>query len=227
MKYTDFERTMSPARMSRYKHAMGGDSRKAMTLYRKNLKLSQELFMVISCLEVSLRNAINRVCLAQHGSDWLACSVAPGGMFTRPQHRRTKDVVDKAVRRLGARMNHNKLVAELEFGFWRYLFAQPQFHATGHCLLRAFPAKPKSSPAVQYNQTFIFNELGLINDVRNRIAHHEPICFDPGTTTRSTTYARQRYGLIMQLFQWMNINGSELLYSLDHIQGVCNEIDAL
>jgi hypothetical protein len=227
MKYPDFERTMSPARMSRYLHAMGGSSKKAMTLYRKNLKLSQELFTVISCLEVSLRNAIDGIYLAQHGNDWIAQSVARGGMFTGPKNLRTKNVVDKAVRRLGAQLTHHKLVAELEFGFWRYLFAQPQFHAGGHTLLRVFPAKPKSSPAVQYNQTFIFNQLGLINDVRNRIAHHEPICFDPGTRTKSTTYARQHYGLIMQLFQWMNINGPELLYGLDHIQDVCNDIDAL
>lgn len=227
MKYPDFERTMSPARMSRYLHAMGGNSKKAMTLYRKNLKLSQELFTVISCMEISLRNAIDQVYLTRHGNNWLTASVAAGGMFTLPQHRRTKQLVDDAIRGLGARCTHHKLVAELGFGFWRYLFAQPQFSAAGHCLLHAFPAKPTSTPTIQYNNTYIFNQLGLINDLRNRIAHHEPICFVPGTTTKATTYARQHYGLIMQLFQWMNINGPELLYGLDHIQDVCNEIDAL
>lgn len=227
MKYPEFERTMSAARMSRYLHAMGGDTKKAMTLYRKNLKLSQELFTVISCMEVSLRNAIDQVYIGTHGSNWLRDSVATGGIFTQPQHRRTKQLVDEALRGLGPSYTHHKLVAEMGFGFWRYLFAQPQFRAAGQILLRAFPAKPRSTPAIQYNQTFIFNELGLINDLRNRIAHHEPICFGPGTNNKSTTYARQRYGLIMQLFQWMSINGPELLYGLDHIQDVCNEIDAL
>lgn len=227
MKYPDFERTMSPARMSRYLHAMGGNTKKAMTLYRKNLKLSQELFTVISCMEVSLRNAIDELYIATHGNNWLRDSVAAGGMFAQPKHWRTKKLIDEALRTLGPNYTHNKLVAEMGFGFWRYLFAKPQFHAAGQILLHAFPAKPRSTPAIQYNQTFIFNELGLINDLRNRIAHHEPICFDKGTNTKSTTYARQRYGLIMQLFQWMNINGPELLYGLDHIQDVCSEIDAL
>jgi hypothetical protein len=69
------------------------------------------------------------------------------------------------------------LVADLGFGFWRYMFAQHQFNATGRILLRVFPAKPTSTPAIQYNHTFIFNQLAQINNLRSRIAHHEPICF--------------------------------------------------
>ena len=52
-----------------------------------------------------------------------------------------------------------------------------QYRATGQCLLRAFPNKPRSSVAVQYNNAYIFNELDKVNSLRNRIAHHEPICF--------------------------------------------------
>ena len=49
MKYSDFEAIITHPRMGRYLVASGGDTRKAMTLYRKNLRLSQELFTVISC----------------------------------------------------------------------------------------------------------------------------------------------------------------------------------
>lgn len=59
------------------------------------------------------------------------------------------------------------------------------------------------------------------------MAHHEPICFLPGQPVKSTTYARQHYNMILQLFQWMQINESALLYGLDHINTVCNEIDNL
>ena len=57
MKYEKFERIMSQKRMNRYLAACGGDSRKAMTLYRYNLQLSQETFTIISCFEVALRKA--------------------------------------------------------------------------------------------------------------------------------------------------------------------------
>lgn len=58
MKYIDFENIMSTVRMNRYLIATGNDSRKAMTLYRKNLKLSQEMFTIISCFEVALRKKL-------------------------------------------------------------------------------------------------------------------------------------------------------------------------
>ena len=44
MKYKEFEYVLSSERMGRYLQAYNGDSRKAMTLYRYNLQLSQEVF---------------------------------------------------------------------------------------------------------------------------------------------------------------------------------------
>lgn len=60
MKYSDFENIMSSQRMERYLSACKGDTRKAMTLYRYNLLISQEMFTIVSCFEVALRNAIDR-----------------------------------------------------------------------------------------------------------------------------------------------------------------------
>ena len=198
-----------------------------MTLYRKNLRLSQELFTVISCYEIALRNGIDKLYCNQHGIDWLRDSAAIGGIFDTPNCHRTKNIITRAVTKLSRHYTPAKLLAEMDFGFWRYLFAQPQFHAGGQVLLNVFPAKPSSTPAIQYNHTFVFNQLGQINELRNRIAHHEPICFIPGQAIKDTTYARQHYNLILQLFQWMSIDEAALLYGLDHITTVCNEIDAL
>ncbi len=58
--------------------------------------------------------------------------------------------------------------------------SQPQFYSGGQSLLRIFPAKPTSTPTVQYNHRYVFNELERINRIRNRIAHHEPVCFSLG-----------------------------------------------
>ncbi|WP_202928994.1 Abi family protein [Chitinophaga agri] len=213
--------------MSRYLNACGGDTKKAMTLYRRNLQLSQELFTVISCFEIALRNAIDRSCSASYGANWLRDAAHNGGMFDARNTAFTKNSILDAVRKLGGRYAHNKLVAELGFGFWRYMFAPHQFTATGRILLRIFPAKPTSTPAIQYNHTYIFNELAKINDIRNRIAHHEPICFIPGTPIKDTRYVRQHYTLILQLFNWMVVDERALLYGLDHINTVCNQIDSL
>ena len=80
MKYSDFEQVISPVRMRRYLIACHNDSRKAMTLYRYNLKLSQEMFTIISYFEVALRNKIDCEMKNHFGSDWLRDSILE--MFT-------------------------------------------------------------------------------------------------------------------------------------------------
>lgn len=226
MRYSDFEEIMTSARMSRYLNACGSNSRKAMTLYRKNLQLTQEMFTLISCFEVALRNAIDRECKAHLGADWLRDSIRTGGVFDHSDFRLTEKAIREAVNGLNP-YSHNKVVAELGFGFWRFLFAQKQYRATGQILLRIFPSKPTSTPTLTYNHTYIFNELAKLNKMRNRMAHHEPICFQTGRQIIDTSYARQQYILVLQLFQWMRINEASLLYGLDHINRVCDEIDNL
>ena len=63
--------------------------------------------------------------------------------------------------------------------------------------------------------------------LRNRIAHHEPLCFPTGQAAIDTTYIRREYQKILTLFQWMGIDGRSMLYGLDHVQKVCDNIDQL
>ena len=223
MRYSDFTDIMTNVRMNRYLLASGNNTRKAVTLYRKNLQLTQELFTVVSCFEVALRNAVDVKASSYLGSDWLR-DAANGGVFDTPKCRITRENINDAISKLHI-YSHYKLVAELGFGFWRFMFAQNQFNATGRVLLKVFPLKPTSTPTIQYNNIYIFNQLAQLNDIRNRMAHHEPICFMPGKPIKDTTYARQHYNLILKLFQWMQIDEAALLYGLDHINTICNEID--
>ncbi len=198
-----------------------------MTLYRLNLKLSQEFFTVISCFEIALRNKIDERCIVNFGNNWLRDGAKANGIFDSNNTKLTRQNINDAVKQLGTSYSHNKLVAELGFGFWRYLFAQRQYNATGRILLQIFPSKPISTPAIQYNQNYVFNQLAKINKFRNRIAHHEPICFINAQPIKDSTNARQHYGIILQLLQWMNINESELLYGIDHINKYCIQLDNL
>jgi hypothetical protein len=227
MRYQEFEKIMSPHRMNRYLLACDGNSKKAMTLYRTNLRLSQEMFTVISCFEVALRNVIDYHYLQTLGADWLKNAAANGGIFDNNNCRFTAQAINQEIRLLGTNYSHGKVVSALGFGFWRYLFASNQYNLAGRTLLQIFPAKPRSTANIQYNQTFVFNQLGYINDIRNRIAHHEPICFLPNQPTKNTAYARQHHGFILQLFQWMTIDESAFFYGLDHINRVCLDIECL
>jgi len=226
MKFTTFEYILSQPRLARYVKACAGNTRQAMTLYRLNLKLSQELFTLVGCFEVAYRNAIDRHYSVRSGTDWLRDAARPGGMFNNGLCGKTPYIISEAEKKLLV-YSHSKLIAEIDFGFWRYMFARHQFRSGGQSLLAVFPAKPKSNPVIHYNNHFFFTQLEKVNILRNRLAHHEPVCFQIGTHTKDTSYARQNYFFVLQLFRWMEIHESSLLYGLDHIQELCSRIDKL
>lgn len=229
MKYKDFENIISPERMRKYNVACGGNTVKAMTLYRYNLRLSQEMFVVVSCFEVALRNRIDAVMKAHLGNDWLRDLILPGGaLYYDKRCEKTRKIIEQAYNGLmrSRTYSHSKLLSEMEFGVWKYMYNNVQFFLTGQVLLRVFPNKPKSSKQQRYDNTYVFGELDYINNLRNRIAHHEPICFGKPVCV-DTSYVQNRYNRIMELFRWMDIDGASLLYGLGHVDNACNQIDAL
>lgn len=70
----------------------------------------------------------------------------------------------------------------------------------------------------------MFNELDGINILRNRIAHHEPICFARRQPEISMFYILNAYQNLQKLFLWMGIDSHSLLYGLDHVRKVCGRI---
>lgn len=125
MKYSEFEDIISPERMRRYLAACNSNSRKAMTLYRYNIKLSQELLAVVGCFEVALRNKINKQFVAQFGNDWLRDFIMPGGCFYSDRRASgTKAIIEKAYNGLirDNSYSHTKLLSIMEFGVWKYMF---------------------------------------------------------------------------------------------------------
>jgi len=191
--------------------------------YRYNLQLSQETFTIISCFEVALRNAIDEKLTPDMGAEWLKDAIMPGGAFTNPILHKTHDIIDRAYRKLltDNLYSHSKLLASLEFGIWKYMFSPVQYRVTGRTLLSIFPNKARSTPQVQYNHSYIFNELDKINTLRNRIAHHEPICFLLQQPVIDTGFILNEYQKIQTLFSWMGIDSQSLLYGLDHVKRVC------
>ena len=229
MKFNDFQAIISAERLQRYLTACGGDTKKTMTLYRLNLNLSQEVFTLLSCFEVAIRNSIDAVLVANLGCDWLRDAVMPGGIFDIPDCRDSAKIIRKDYTRLQRNHSytHSKLLAEMEFGVWKYMFANPQYRVTGRVLLSIFPNKPRSTAQCQYNNTYMFNELDGINILRNRIAHHEPICFALRQPSIGTSYILNAYQQLHTLFLWMGIDSHSLLYGLDHVQQVCRKINQL
>lgn len=220
MRYRDFEELFSSKRMQKYLLACNNDTRRAMTLYRYNLKLSQELFTIISCFEVVLRNRIDKQMIEYYGEDWLRNTILSDGALSLDSRvERTRKIIEKAYEGLMREGNysHSKLLSEMEFGVWKYMFSNTTYSLMGRKLLKIFPQKPISSRQHRYDNTYVFQELDYINKLRNRIAHHEPICFAGNEAKIDTSYVLNQYARMMKLFGWMGVDGVSLVYGLDHV----------
>ncbi len=229
MNYLEFESIVSEERLNRYLLACNGNKLKALLLYRRNVRASMEMFSVVGAFEIALRNSIDKVMIKHFGADWLRNSILPGGIFDTPKCRDHARIIRGAYEKLVKhnQYTHSHLLSKMEFGIWKYMFSSPQFKASHRVLLQVFPNKPTSTREIQYNNTFIFNELDHVNSLRNRIAHHEPICFYTGFSLITTTYIEFIYHKIIVLFDWLGVSAQEYLFGLDHVKKICSGLKML
>jgi hypothetical protein len=163
---------LSPDRLAPYVRACAGDLDAAVSLYEHNTALSGTFFQSLSCLEVILRNALHDQLTAWHDA-----RSRPGQWYHDPAHllegRARQDI---AIARDRLRQRHKtetpgRIVAELSFGFWRFLIGK-RYQATlwPQALRFAFPyLQPKPV------RSRVSDPVDSLHRLRNRIAHHERI----------------------------------------------------
>ncbi len=218
-----FHTAVSSSRFNKYLNACGNNRRKARKLYRANLALSEKLYSVIGIFEVILRNSIDRHFKNIHGHTWLEDASGTGGFFdTSPGCDGSIHAIQTAIHKLGSNYTHDRLIAKLSLGFWVFQFSTKEYAAAGSNLLHIFISRPFGT-----RQKDIFKKLIRVNELRNRIAHYEPICFDNKTGSISTEHTSQCYHTIIQLLDWLGCNTSKILYGIDGVKKKIDEIDAL
>jgi len=206
MKFKEYEKALSVPRIGKYRIACKGDKNKALILYRYNIKLCQKFYGVAGVLEVVLRNAVNehfKSLLADN--DWLVTQATSGFLANY------QDAIfaerDKLVR--SGKYTHDKLVSSLTFGIWTFMFSRNCYKNSGKTLLRIFPNK-----TFGLNQRQIYADLDKIRVFRNRIAHHEPLCFD-SLGEINVNYAQEIFDLIIKYLNFLGYNTNELLYGIE------------
>ena len=95
MKYAEYQKAFSAARLNKYLKACNGDFSSALTLYRHNVRLCQKFYGVLNIFEVVLRNAINNHYRIYYGDeDWIRNQLVTGGMLENHPQR---EAVDKII----------------------------------------------------------------------------------------------------------------------------------
>jgi abortive infection bacteriophage resistance protein len=167
VKLDALEACMSPERMKSYIAKAKGDHAKAFELYLWNTSLSASLYGPLQALEVSLRNSINRELCVKYGAEW---------------YKNTKPVLfldNQADRLVEAMKDFDKsrpitvsdVVASVSFGFWTDILHFEMYDELWRqCTHKAFPNRPKGT-----KRNTIAPIVKRLKDLRNRVAHHEPI----------------------------------------------------
>lgn len=219
MKYNELTTLLSEARISKYNYVTHGNKARTIQLYHHNLKLSQRLFGVIGMFEVALRNAIyNHYRNSFNDAEWITEQAAPGKLleYESDEVQRIKnDFMRKGT------YSADKMVASFSFGFWTYLFTRRNYKVGGKTLLQIFPNRIKG-----LKQTDVYNDLTQIREFRNRIAHHEPICFN-ASRCLDTTYAYRLYTLIRTYLEYMGYDADKVLKIVEKPDSVLRDIDFL
>lgn len=145
MNFNNFSNIFSIPRIQRYHQATNKNEKKTIKLYQYNLRLSQEMFSIISCFEVILRNAINIHFTEVFSEQWLNEFVKNGGVFDekiphneketnkeRNSIKYTRDRIINAKNKLDNKESYTyfKHIAELELGVWCNFFNTGQYIRT-------------------------------------------------------------------------------------------------
>lgn len=163
------EKTLSTRRIETYRKLSLNDPHKRSfeDLYALNLRYSKELYVILSALEVLIRNAFNAEISKNLGQDdWLSLRLL------KPKHQ---EQIDKAIKHLADAKSKDYIlddvIAHLSFGFWVHLCDRPYEKILWNkALYKCFP-KLGQRP----NRHDIQSRLSSALSLRNKIAHMEPI----------------------------------------------------
>lgn len=167
-------RGISAPRLSTYLRASSGNPARAVALYEWNASTAGLLGTALGHTEVVLRNAIDTALTARHQR------LHRTGHWLDDPHleldARARDDIATArgrLQRAGAPALHGKLIAELTFGFWRFLLARRYTTTLWSGIRPGFPHMPGRDRRV------IEAPVARLHLLRNRIAHHEPLLTEP------------------------------------------------
>jgi len=161
---------LSAPRAGTYIAATGGDTVRAMELYGWNARVSAAFMLPAHFAEVSTRNAAAEVLERVYGPQWPWNPTFAASLPNSGRYNPRRDLLSTRQ----ANLTTGKVIAELKFVFWQKLFTgRNDVRLWRPHMASAFPC----APAVPVSQlrSRIHQDLDVLRQLRNRLAHHEPV----------------------------------------------------
>ena len=167
MEFEKIIKSISQERFAPYQHRYPDNLNKGLLLYQANIEISQSFYSSLSILEVALRNAINDSFRKYYGKKlWFK---------DFPVELRAQiEEVESRLRKSKKEPGIDRIIAELNFGFWTILFNRKYAKYFWKPLLKGFPQLPDNLR----KRTVVSAKLNHIRTFRNRVYHYEPIIWN-------------------------------------------------
>jgi hypothetical protein len=165
-----------------------------MDLYSWNGKVSAALLLPLHICEVVTRNTVHRALVSVYGERWPWNENFELSLPNPTRGYNSRSDLINSRRRKGST---GKVIPELKFVFWQKAFTS-RFDGRlwNHQLLDIFPNHPVGM-TVSDLRLEIASSLESIRNLRNRIAHHEPIF---------TRDLRSDFESIQKLLRYQNVH---------------------
>ncbi len=208
MQHITFDRlyaTFSKARILRY-FSDGDSPDKVLARYHANIVLSEAMIPALHYFEISFRNRIDQVFKKYYASEWLTNT--PNQLMVSAQDIKKINEIISKVRRENKRLPiHDDIVAQMTFGFWCSFLHRKYDPVIWHrkdAIKIIFPNLPRANKKRSYIEHKIFK----IKEIRNRIAHHEPVW-------NSKVSIFDAHAICLELIHAMSHDAAEMLRRID------------
>ena len=194
---------LSNPRFNVYLANTNNDFDKAYRLYKVNIELSEAFYPILSVIEVSLRNAVNET-LKQYFND--------PNWFENCLPVEFLPFVSEATQKITAHrktITADRIIAELNFGFWNRLFNR---NYTG-LLWKPLRLIFKNTPKHLRQRDTIADVLYRIRTLRNRIYHYEPIF-------GNLQDIEKQYNEMLTFLTWIDNDLPKLLTDIDRFNDI-------
>ncbi len=219
MEFQKLESFLLKARLEPFLKATRNDPKRAVKLYRVNLRVSQAFYPVLNLFEIFLRNSLDDS-LSKYfqNPNWIIFEI--NGFMSDSSLAKSGFILKKNVQksyrflqRQKTDITAGKLIAEQSLGFWTKLFDTHHYGLVEGVIINCFEKKPP-----RINRADISLKLNKIRKFRNRVYHNEPVCFDDAGEVNFEKSMAIRNDIYL-LLSWMDKDLKKFVEYFDNIEG--------
>ncbi|WP_426212293.1 hypothetical protein [Massilia sp. TWP1-3-3] len=213
LNYASVVSNFSGSRLDTYKLRLNcGDEAQTVEMFFLFQDICSHLFTPLQMLEVTLRNGIHAAARAKRRQiDWYAhIALTPESQrhLAAAQTSATRDLQNIRI------PTTDDIICRLPFGFWVYMLSQTYRDtkpATN--LWNQFNQKTLFPHAHGMTMKAIFSRLEIVNNLRNRLFHHEPIWSGYGVSDidQALKKIKEKHQLVTETLGWISAEQRDLL----------------